>query len=61
MTNKYRLDEILSFEAQEEVVREFCLLFIDDAEEPEVRQACKTILKFCSVPGEDYDGVLGPD
>ena len=58
---KYSLDEIFSFEITEEVVRQFCLDHMDIAEDEEVRQACKRVLRYCAVPGEDYDGLIGPD
>ena len=58
MAKKYTIDEIFTHDIQEDVVKDFCLLHFDVAEEEEVRSACKVLLKYCSVPGEDYDGIL---
>ena len=55
---KYSIDDVLTWEIQEEVIRKFCVEFYEFAEEDDVKEACKVILRFCATPGEDYGGIL---
>lgn len=57
---RYSLDDIFTYEIQEEVVRRFCITSYEHDEDEEVRDACRILLATIALPGEDYDGILDP-
>lgn len=55
---KYSLDELFPYEIQEEITRKMLILDYEIAEDEEVRQACKIVLDYIRVPGDDCDGIF---